>query len=109
VDQQLLDIMDRQPGLERRRPKTRRERMAEHWVGIAMFVVWLLGQIVSGTDWLHTRESNESQTAKDLAAVRLELQKVPETYVRRDVFGEVLNNINQRLTSIDNKLAAERR
>lgn len=109
MNQELQDIIDRQPGMERRRVRTKLEQLVQHWVGIAMFVAWLVGQLAQGTDWLHTRETNEKSAREQIDALRLELAQVPVTYVRRDVFGEVLNNINQRLTSIDNKLAADRR
>jgi hypothetical protein len=85
-----------------------RRRLRE-WAPELMFIAWMVSQLLAGTGWLHAREATEVDTAKELAMLREELRRVPETYVRRDVFQEVLVRINERLVSIDNKLAGERR
>lgn len=99
----LEDIQEMQPepGGDRRR---KRSWLSANWMALAMFICWVFVQIWSGTDWLHDRVSGESVTKADIERLRQELQQVPGTYVRQDVFTQVLININQRLTSIDNKL-----
>lgn len=103
--QELLEIIDRQPGL---RP-TRGRWLRDNWMPLVMFAVWALAQVWTSSDWLHTRESNEVATKREVEALRQQLENVPVTYVRRDVFNEVLVRINEHLASIDNKLAGDRR
>lgn len=100
----LQDILDSQPGGASGDRRKKRSWIGENWMALAMFVCWALTQLWSGTDWLHTRQSNELATKADVERLRQELQAVPSTYVRQDVFTQVLININQRLASIDNKL-----
>lgn len=104
--QELLDIIDRQPGL---RPPSRGRWLREHWMPLVMFAAWAFAQLWTGSDWFHTRESNEVATKRDVEVLRQQLEALPATYVRRDVFQEVLVRINEHLASIDNKLAGERR
>lgn len=76
----------------------------QNWMALAMFICWAFMQMWSGTDWLHERVHAETATKADVDRLRQELQSIPVTYVRQDVFTQVLININQRLASIDNKL-----
>lgn len=76
----------------------------ENWIAVVMFACFLFSQVWSGTDWLHARQTNEGATKEQLEALRHELQAVPNTYVRQDVFTQVLMRIEQRLNSIDDKL-----
>jgi hypothetical protein len=89
-------------------PRRVRDRVRD-WLPYVMFLAWVFLQIWQGTGWLHAREATELDTAKEVAALREEVRKVPDIYMRRDVFTEVLVRINERLTSIDNKLAGDRR
>lgn len=102
--QMLEDIIEMQPGGlhgDRRRGAS---WWSQNWIAVSMFACTIFSQIWLGTDWLHARQTNEVVTAKDIEALRRELQAVPNLYVRQDVFTQVLVNINQRLASIDNKL-----
>lgn len=83
--------------------------LRDNWIACVMFTVWAFVQIWTGSDWFHTRETTEVATKRDLETLRQQLENVPSTYVRRDVFNEVLVRINEHLASIDNKLAGERR
>lgn len=99
----IEDIQDLQPepAGDRRR---KRSWFRDNWMALVMFACWALTQLWNGTDWLHAREHDETATKADVERLRQELQQVPATYVRQDVFTQVLININQRLASIDNKL-----
>lgn len=99
----LQDIIDVEPsGLGDRRHS--RSWLRDNWMAVAMFVGWVLTQMWTSTDWLHQRVQAETATKADLERLRQDLQQVPSTYVRQDVFTQVLIRINERLTSIDNKL-----
>lgn len=104
----LDDVLEVEPddaAGDRRHP---RSWLRENWMPLAMFICWAFTQMWSGTDWLHQRVQSETATKADVERLRQELQSVqatvPATYVRQDVFTQVLININQRLTSIDGKL-----
>lgn len=98
----LRDSLDAEPepGGDRRQGSWWRD----NWMALAMFVCWALTQLWIGTDWLHARASNETASKAEIEQLRHELQQLPATYVRQDVFAQVLIAINQRLASIDNKL-----
>lgn len=91
------------------RPRSRLQRRLRDWLPYVMFLAWVFAQVWQSSGWLHARESTEVDLVREVAAMHEELRKVPDVYVRRDVFTEVLLRINERLTSIDNKLAGERR
>lgn len=94
--QTLEDLLELQPG--------RRSWLRENWMAFTMFVLFVVGQLWTSTDWLHARETNEVVTKAEVRRLEEELRAVPNLYVRQDVFTQVLININQRLASIDNKL-----
>jgi hypothetical protein len=75
-----------------------------NWMAFIMFLAVILTQIWNGTNWLHARESDQVVTRAELLRLEQEIQAVPNTYVRQDVFTQVLININQHLSSIDSKL-----
>lgn len=89
---------------DERGPKTSRSWWKHNWMGFILFLVVILSQIWNGTNWLHARESDSAVTRADLLRLEAEIQAVPNTYVRQDVFTQVLININQHLSSIDSKL-----
>lgn len=89
--------------------RTLGEWLRANWIGLGMFAIVLYGQLWNGSGWLHARENSEQVTQQQLEELRKQIEKVDNTYVRQDVFTQVLVNINQRLASIDNKLSKERR
>lgn len=107
-DRTLRDILEEQPGGESGDRRHSPSWWRQNWMAVAMFVCWAFMQIWSGTDWLHARENNEGATAREVADLRRELQAMPNTYVRQDVFTQVLININTRLSSIDDHLKGRR-
>jgi hypothetical protein len=108
MDQRLLEIIEAQPEPERRRVRTKAERLREHWMAILMAASWGLGQVWTSTDWLHARETNERATMRDVEDVRRENREIARTYVRQDVFDQVLKRIEEHLASMDNKLEQRR-
>jgi hypothetical protein len=105
VDQRTLrDIMDLQPepaSAVRRRGSWLRQ----NWLAVLMFITWAVGQAASGGAWAKSRESSETSMAGELRQLREELQRDELTFVRNDVFREVLQRIEQK---IDNLAAARR-
>lgn len=92
-----------------RRAADRRSWMRDNWMALVMLVAWIVAQIFSGAGWVHARETTEGATKADVDRLRNELQQLPATYVRQDVFTQVLMRIEARLTSLDNKTPADRR
>lgn len=99
----LQEILDVEPSVLGDRRHSR-SWLRDNWMAVALFIGWALTQVWSSTDWLHQRVQIETVTKADVERLRQDLQQVPSTYVRQDVFTQVLIRINERLTSIDNKL-----
>ncbi len=93
--------------LEQPTPPVGFKRWLKDNVAIAMLLVWCVGQIYTGTNWFHDRESSELAAKREVESLRLELDKVPEVYVRQDVLNQVLRRIDDHLASIDNKLSQQ--
>lgn len=100
-DQELEEIIARRP-----RPlyETRlRGWWRNNWMAFVMCLAVVISQIWNGTDWLHARESNEAVTKADIQRLEAALREIPNTYVRQDVFTQVLVQIRDRLANLDAK------
>jgi hypothetical protein len=89
IDPQLQDIIDAQPG-------NRRRFLRQNWLALAMFVAWIVTQIVTSGNWLAARTDKEVSLSEQVHDLQI-------NSVRKDVFDQVLRRIDERLASIDAK------
>lgn len=106
IDSELDDIIARQPlppGFQRQRSWWR-----ANWMTFVLVAVTIVTNLWNGTNWLHARESTEAVTKADIQRLESAIREIPNTYVRQDVFTQVLVQIRDRLASLDDKKNAPR-
>jgi hypothetical protein len=80
-----------------------------NWMTFVLVAVTIVTNLWNGTNWLHARESEQAVTKADIQRLEAALRDIPNTYVRQDVFTQVLVQIRDRLQSLDNKKDAGNR
>lgn len=104
------EILDRQLDGRRRDDggsKTKRW-LADNWLGVVTIAGWIVTQLLTGNGWVHAREATEGNLAQQVQSLRNELADARATYVRQDVFVQVIARFEQHLQSIDNSLKERR-
>lgn len=78
--------------------------LRDNWFSMLTLIGVLLMQLLSGSQWVWTRQATERSLAGDVEMLRLQLQTIPATYVRQDVQSERWNAMMDRLASVERKL-----
>lgn len=78
------------------------------WLPIILVTITLFGSGRDGFGWVFGRESKEREMTAQIESLKGDVLRLREEVVRKDIYTLTMQNINDRLASIDKKLSERR-